>query len=41
LHDQALHPAPADLSLDLGAKVQGVSTLADDASLEKAGPDAP
>lgn len=41
LHDQALHPAPADLSLDLGAKVQVASTLADDASLEKAGSDAP
>lgn len=41
LHDQALHPAPADLSLDLGAAAQGASVIADDTSLEKAGPDAP
>ena len=40
LHDQALHPAPADMSLDLDAVVDA-PVIADDASPEKAGPDAP
>ncbi|MEB0006039.1 flagellar assembly protein FliH [Pseudomonas sp. MH9.2] len=43
LHDQALHPAPADMSLDLGTVVDApvIADDADDASPEKAGPDAP
>ncbi|MGV8862237.1 MAG: flagellar assembly protein FliH [Pseudomonas sp.] len=40
LHDQALHPAPADMSLDLDTVVDA-PVIADDASPEKADPDAP
>lgn len=40
LHEQALHPAPADLSLDLGAAAVEKTTV-EKATVEKALPDAP